>query len=67
MLVNGSVRLEHPPGGGGITQISATPRHILSVTNTGECWTHEEGKVRISHARIADLHSFQADPGSAFP
>ena len=40
-----AVRLEHPPGGGGITQISATPRHILSVTNTGECWTHEEGKV----------------------
>lgn len=46
-LVNnkpGLVRLEHPPGGGGITQISATPRHILSVTTTGECWTHEEGK-----------------------
>jgi len=38
------VRLEHPPGSGGITQLSATPRHILSVTSSGECWTHEEGK-----------------------
>jgi alpha-tubulin suppressor-like RCC1 family protein len=45
--LTGAVRLEHPPGGGGISQISATPRHILSVTNTGECWTHEEGKVGV--------------------
>ena len=28
-----------------VTQISATPRHILCVTDSGECWTNEEGKV----------------------
>jgi len=46
-LVNskpGLVRLEHPPGSGVVTQLSATPRHILCVTSSGECWTHEEGK-----------------------
>jgi len=46
-LVNskpGLLRLEHPPGSGVVTQLSATPRHILSVTSSGECWTHEEGK-----------------------
>ena len=32
-------------GSGEVTQLSATPRHILSVTSSGECWTHEEGKV----------------------
>ena len=25
-------------------QVSGTPRHILCVTDSGECWTHEEGK-----------------------
>ena len=47
-LVNskpGLLRLDHPPGSGEVTQLSATPRHILSVTSSGECWTHEEGKV----------------------
>ncbi|XP_023344096.1 E3 ubiquitin-protein ligase HERC2 [Eurytemora carolleeae] len=46
-LVNskpGLARLDHPPGSGEVTQLSATPRHILSVTSSGECWTHEEGK-----------------------
>ena len=50
-LVNskpGLVRLEHPPCSGVVTQLSATPRHILSVTSSGECWTHEEGKVCIA-------------------
>lgn len=38
-------QLDHPPGGAGkVTHLSATPRHILSVTDTGECWTNEEGK-----------------------
>jgi len=36
--------LRHPPGAGKVTQISATPRHILGVTDSGECWTNEEGK-----------------------
>ena len=47
-LVNskpGLTRIDSPPGSGDITQLSATPRHILSVTSSGECWTHEEGKV----------------------
>lgn len=40
----GLQRLDPPPGSGDIIQLSATPRHLLSVTSTGECWTHEEGK-----------------------
>jgi len=36
--------LSHPPGAGKVTQISATARHILCVTDSGECWTNEEGK-----------------------
>jgi len=46
-LVNskpGLQRLDPPPGSGDLIQLSATPRHLLSVTSTGECWTHEEGK-----------------------
>jgi len=46
-LVNnkpGMERLDNPPGSAGVCQLSATPRHILSVTDTGECWTNEEGK-----------------------
>jgi len=46
-LVNskpGLQRLDPPPGSGHLTQLSATPRHLLSATATGECWTHEEGK-----------------------
>ena len=49
-LVNskpGLARIDSPPASGEITQLSATPRHILSVTSSGECWTHEEGKVSI--------------------
>ena len=38
-------RLDNPPGSAGVSQLSATPRHILSVTDMGECWTNEEGKV----------------------
>jgi len=37
-------QLGHPPGAGRVTQVSATPRHILCVTDSGECWTNEEGK-----------------------
>lgn len=40
----GLAQLERPPGSAAITQVSATPRHILTVTDSGECWTHEEGK-----------------------
>jgi len=40
----GLERLDKPPGSAGVSQLSATPRHILSVTDTGECWTNEEGK-----------------------
>ena len=46
-LVNskpGLQNLDPPPGSGHLTQLSATPRHLLSATATGECWTHEEGK-----------------------
>ena len=46
-LVNSKPGLQHldpPPGSGDLIQLSATPRHLLSVTSTGECWTHEEGK-----------------------
>ena len=47
-LVNtkpGLDRLNNPPGGNvSMVQLSATPRHIFSVTDNGECWTHEEGK-----------------------
>jgi len=46
-LVNnkpGLERLDNPPGSAGVSQLSATPRHILTVTDTGECWTSEEGK-----------------------
>jgi len=46
-LVNnkpGMERLDNPPGSAGVSQLSATPRHILSVTDMGECWTNEEGK-----------------------
>ena len=38
-------RLETPPGSGGVSQAAATPRYILAVTQGGQCWTHEEGKV----------------------
>ena len=38
-------RLEPPPGSGGVSQAAATPRYILAVTQAGQCWTHEEGKV----------------------
>jgi len=37
-------RLDNPPGSSGVSQLSATPRHVLCVTDNGECWTHEEGK-----------------------
>jgi len=37
-------RLDNPPGSAGVAQLSATPRHVLCVTDTGECWTNEEGK-----------------------
>jgi len=40
----GQLVLARPPGAAGVTQLSATPRHILTVTEAGECWTHEEGK-----------------------
>jgi len=40
----GLARLERPPGSGAVSHLSATPRHILCVTDSGECWTHEEGK-----------------------
>ena len=36
--------LERPPGAATVCQVSGTPRHILCVTDSGECWTHEEGK-----------------------
>ena len=41
-------RLEPPPGSGGVSQAAATPRYILAVTQAGQCWTHEEGKVGTS-------------------
>ena len=41
-------RLDNPPGSAGVAQLSATPRHVLCVTDTGECWTHEEGKVGMA-------------------
>ena len=41
-------RLDNPPGSAGVAQLSATPRHVLCVTDTGECWTNEEGKVEIA-------------------
>jgi len=37
-------RLDNPPGNDGVCQTSATPRYILTVTRTGQCWTNEEGK-----------------------
>jgi len=37
-------RLDNPPGSAGVSQLTATPRHVLCVTDTGECWTNEEGK-----------------------
>jgi len=40
----GLARLDRPPGSAAVSQLSATPRHILTVTDSGECWTHEEGK-----------------------
>ena len=42
---HGLERLSLPPGKGQkFVQVSATPRHLLAVTDTGECWTHEESK-----------------------
>lgn len=46
-LVNGKhgqCRLSLPPGNTKIRQVSATPRHLLVVTESGECWAHEESK-----------------------
>jgi len=40
----GQANLERPPGAATVCQVSGTPRHILCVTDSGECWTHEEGK-----------------------
>ena len=37
-------RLDNPPGEEGVSQSSATPRYILTVTRSGTCWTNEEGK-----------------------
>jgi len=41
---HGQCRLPLPPGGTKVRQISATPRHLLVVTEKGECWAHEESK-----------------------
>ena len=46
-------RLEPPPGSGGVSQAAATPRYILAVTQGGQCWTHEEGKV--GHSTLLTL------------
>jgi len=40
----GQCRLSLPPGAKKVKQVSATPRHILAVTDAGECWAHEESK-----------------------
>jgi len=41
----GLERLKLPPGNAkSFVQVSATPRHLLAITDSGECWTHEEGK-----------------------
>ena len=45
-------RLDNPPGGDSVIQTSATPRYILSVTSSGQCWTNEEGKVSISQLNV---------------
>lgn len=58
---HGHERLCLPPSekSGHITQLSATPRHLLAVTADGECWTHEEGKgwrqVHVGAERPDDL------------
>lgn len=42
---HGLERLCLPPGNGTkFVQVSATPRHLLAVTDAGECWTYEETK-----------------------
>lgn len=43
---HGLERLTLPPGNEHtrFVQLSATPRHLLAVTDSGECWTHEEAK-----------------------
>jgi len=41
---HGQCRLPLPPGATKVRQISATPRHLLVVTENGECWAHEESK-----------------------
>ena len=35
--------------------MSATPRHVLCVTDNGECWTNEEGKVLLDIYEIIGL------------
>ena len=48
-------RLEPPPGSGGVSQAAATPRYILAVTQAGQCWTHEEGKVGTSTVQYSTV------------
>ena len=48
-------RLEPPPGSGGVSQAAATPRYILAVTQGGQCWTHEEGKVGTSTVQYSTV------------
>ena len=49
-------RLDNPPGSGRIIQTTATPRYILSVTEAGQCWTNEEGKVSGHELKYKSEH-----------
>jgi len=40
----GQCRLGLPPGAKAVKQVSATPRHLLAITDAGDCWAHEESK-----------------------
>jgi len=58
-------KLDNPPGNVNMKQLSATPRHLLSVTDSGECWTHEEGKgwrrVLVETEQPQSAESTQSD------
>lgn len=63
-LVNGKPgqsRLGLPPGAKLVKQVSATPRHLLAVTDTGDCWAHEESKgwrmVTVGSESVSDKES----------
>ena len=60
------LRLDNPPGSAGVSQLSATPRHILTVTDTGECWTSEEGKVIWQDSSDSKVKSLIVRAGGEF-